>query len=77
MRLAVLLMFAAAASGTEVPTWDLANAMSVQYNLWAAERNRAMDGTVSASEFMQWQKVKAAWRQVEKRVDAEYRGEHR
>jgi hypothetical protein len=68
-------MCAAAAFSTEAPTWELANSMSVQYNLWAQERNRATEGTVSATEFLQWQRVKAAWRQMEKRVDAEYRGE--
>jgi hypothetical protein len=58
--------------------------MSVEYNLWADSRNRAAidpplikEGTLPVGEFMQWQKAKAAWRQVEKRVDAEYRGDHR
>lgn len=62
------------------PTWEMGNALAVQYNRWTEMRNvRVADpakaGTVSMSEFMEWQKVKSAWRQMERQVDGEYRGE--
>jgi hypothetical protein len=30
---------------------------------------------LSAAEVLEWQRVKSAWRALEKRVDSEYRGE--
>jgi hypothetical protein len=77
---AVGLIFLIAAVAAEVPTWELGNGLAAEYNLWVSAKNRrntnpAKEGTLDAGEFMQWQRVKAAWRRMEKQVDAEYRGE--
>ena len=76
-RACILILVLVAATAAEVPTWDLANSHAALYNRWVELRNRPAEfrgDTLPADEFMQWQKVKSAWRQLEKRVDAEYRG---
>jgi hypothetical protein len=81
LRRAVLFLLAAPLFAV-APTWELGNSLADQYNRWTAMRNvrtadPAKEGTVSAAEFLEWQKVKSAWRQFDKQVDAEYRGENR
>jgi hypothetical protein len=81
VRKAVLFLLAVPLLAT-APTWEVGNALAMEYDHWCAMRNvRVQDsaqvGTVSASEFLQWQKVKSAWRRLERQVDAEYRGEVR
>ncbi len=60
------------------PTWTTANEFAVEYQRWAELRNVRVQspGTISAPEMHQWLEVKAAWRRLEKQVEAEYRGEH-
>jgi len=60
-----------------LPTWETANAYAREYRKWAELRNVRVQspGTISAPELLGWSKVKAAWRVLEKQVDAEYRGE--
>lgn len=71
-RLVLLLTVPLLASA---PTWEAGNAYALKYHVWATLRNIRVQspGTVSAPEMVEWQKVKSAWRQLEKQVDAEYR----
>lgn len=79
MRRAFMLAAVAAlpASGSGAPAWELGNALGAAYNHWAALRNARVNSpatvdTLSAAEMIAWQKVKSAWRQLQKSVDAEY-----
>jgi hypothetical protein len=79
MRLMVVLLVILGATASQ-PTWTLNNALAVEQGKWAALRNARVNDPlgeykVSYPEVMAWQRVKAAWRQLEKQVDAEYRGE--
>lgn len=62
------------------PTWMIGNAFAKQYHDWGVLRNARVDdplrvATISVPEIRQWQKTKAAWRELENQVEAEYRGE--
>ena len=46
-----------------------------EWNLWGAEQQHAPKGTIGVGEIRQWQRVKSAWRKLEKLVDRYYRGE--
>ena len=64
-------------SARAAPTWTLGNALGEAYNRWAALRNARVSSpatvdTLSAAEMIAWQKVKSAWRALQKSVDAEY-----
>lgn len=65
------------AVGRAAPTWQAGNALGEAYNRWAALRNARVSNpatvdTLSAAEMIAWQKVKSAWRALQKSVDAEY-----
>jgi hypothetical protein len=75
--LAILILSAAA----DAPTvHDLNRAFVAEHEQWAAMWNARIGATggerlLSAAEVLEWQRVKSAWRALEKRVDSEYRGE--
>lgn len=77
-RTLVLAIPAAALSArAAAPTWQVGNALGEAYNRWAALRNARVSNpatvdTLSAAEMIAWQKVKSAWRALQKSVDAEY-----
>ena len=75
-----LLLFVALTLCASAPVWETANRLAGAYRVWTDLRNARVGSqvtvdTVSVPEFMAWQKVKAAWRELEKEQDAEYRGE--
>ena len=66
-----LFLFLPTLSGIEQ---RMENVFANEYNAWVKLRAATTPGTINAAEVLQWQKVKAAWRKVEKTIDREYRG---
>jgi hypothetical protein len=56
--------------------WQMADLFAAAYKVWARLRNaRHQAGTVSYPEMLAWQRAKSAWRDTERGMDREYRGE--
>jgi hypothetical protein len=72
-----LLLFVCLALNAAAPAWEVGNRFAVAYGSWAKLRNERVNNpdTISVPEVAAWQTVKTAWRELEKAVDTEYRGE--
>ena len=75
MRVLVLLLLCGGWMPAGAPEPDPAVLFSDAYNSWIQMRQGISDYVIPAPEVMEWQKVKSAWRRLEKVVEKEYRGE--